>query len=137
MDLRLAESPRELEQANPMDDKQLGPRYSIGCTIILATEQNTRTRTNEIELEGNLVHYSSVKCPRVTKSVLASEVYGIIARVDIAIAISTTLAMVTKQLSLLAILVIVFTDSYSFYECLVKLSTTKEKRLMIDIMALK
>jgi len=32
---------------------------------------------------------------------------------------------------------IVCTDSYSLYECLVKLGTTKEKRLMIDIMALR
>ena len=32
--------------------------------------------------------------------------------------------------------IIVCTDSYSLYECLVKLGTTKEKRLMIDIMAL-
>jgi len=31
----------------------------------------------------------------------------------------------------------VCTDSYSLYECLVKLGTTKEKRLMIDIIALR
>ncbi|EKD20760.1 polyprotein [Drepanopeziza brunnea f. sp. 'multigermtubi' MB_m1] len=108
---------------------------SIGYTIILATKQDTGT--NEIELQGNLVHYSSVKCSRVTKSVLASEVYGMVAGVDIAIAIGTTLAMVTKQLGLPTILVIILTDSYSLYKCLVKLGTTKEKRLMIDIMALR
>ena len=33
--------------------------------------------------------------------------------------------------------IVVCTDSYSLYECLVKLGTTKEKRLMIDIMALR
>ena len=33
--------------------------------------------------------------------------------------------------------VIVCTDSYSLYECLVKLGTTGEKRLMIDIMGLR
>ena len=33
--------------------------------------------------------------------------------------------------------IIICTDSYSLYECLVKLGTTKEKRLMIDIMALR
>jgi hypothetical protein len=32
---------------------------------------------------------------------------------------------------------IICTDSYSLYECLVKLGTTREKRLMIDIMALR
>ncbi|OAA77119.1 hypothetical protein LEL_03942 [Akanthomyces lecanii RCEF 1005] len=32
---------------------------------------------------------------------------------------------------------ILLTDSYSVYECLVKLGSTQEKRLMIDIMALR
>jgi hypothetical protein len=32
---------------------------------------------------------------------------------------------------------VICTDSYSLYECLVKLGTTKEKRLIIDIMALR
>jgi hypothetical protein len=57
--------------------------------------------------------------------------------VDMAIAIGTTLKMITDQLKLPAIPIIVCTDSYSLYECLVKLGTTKEKRLMIDIMALR
>ena len=54
-----------------------------------------------------------------------------------AYAISSTLNMITKQLGLPTIPVIVCTDSYSLYECLVKLGTTKEKRLMIDIMAIR
>ena len=56
--------------------------------------------------------------------------------VNMAIAIGTTLKMIIDQLELPAIPIIVYTDSYSLYECLVKLGTTKEKRLMIDIMAL-
>lgn len=31
----------------------------------------------------------------------------------------------------------VCTDSFSLYECMVKLGTTKEKRLMIDVMAVR
>ena len=54
-----------------------------------------------------------------------------------AYAIGSTLNMITKQLGLPTIPVIVCTDSYSLYECLVKLGTTKEKRLMIDIMAIR
>jgi hypothetical protein len=57
--------------------------------------------------------------------------------VDMAIAISTTITMITDQLELPKLPTIVCTDSYSFYECLVKLGTTTEKRLMIDIMALR
>ena len=57
--------------------------------------------------------------------------------VDIAYAIATTLQKITKQLDLPDIPIVVCTDSYSLYECLVKLDSTKEKRLMIDIMALR
>ena len=73
----------------------------------------------------------------MTRSLLASEIYGIVIGVDITFAISSTLKMITEQLSLLAIPTIVCTDSYSLYECLVKLSTTKEKRLIIDIIAIR
>jgi hypothetical protein len=57
--------------------------------------------------------------------------------VDMAVAISTTLDMITEQIGIPQIPIVVCTDSYSLYECLVKLGTTKEKRLMIDIMALR
>jgi hypothetical protein len=77
------------------------------------------------------------KSKRVTRSVLASEIYSIVARTDISFAISFTLKMITKQLELLAIPTIVCTDSFLLYECLVKLGTTKEKRLMIDIIVIR
>jgi hypothetical protein len=64
-------------------------------------------------------------------------VYGIIVGVDIVYVIGSTLNLITKQLDLPIIPIIVCTDSYSLYECLVKLGTTKEKRLMIDIMAIR
>jgi hypothetical protein len=56
---------------------------------------------------------------------------------DLAYAIGSILAKITDQLNLPTIPLIVCTDSYSLYECLVKLGTTKEKRLIIDIMALR
>ena len=56
--------------------------------------------------------------------------------VNIVITIGTTLKIITDQLELPVIPTIVYTDLYSLYECLVKLGTTKEKRLIIDIMAL-
>ena len=73
----------------------------------------------------------------MTRSTLASEIYGIVAGVDIAIAIGSTIDIVMLQLKLPPVPIVVCTDSYSLYECLVKLGTTKEKRLMIDIMALR
>ena len=57
--------------------------------------------------------------------------------VDMAISISTTLNMVISKLRLPNIPTIVCTDSLSLYECMIKLGTTREKRLMIDIMAIR
>jgi hypothetical protein len=55
--------------------------------------------------------------------------------VNIAIAIRSTLNVIIDCLSLPYVLIAVCTDSLSLYECLVKLGTTKEKRLMIDIVS--
>ncbi|OBR02159.1 Aurora kinase 2 splicing [Colletotrichum higginsianum IMI 349063] len=107
----------------------------LGFIIVLANEKQADEDT--FTITGNIVHFSSTKSKRVTRSLLASEVYGMVAGIDMAYAISTTLRMITDRLSLPPIPTIVCTDSYSLYECLVKLGTTKEKRLMIDIMALR
>jgi hypothetical protein len=69
--------------------------------------------------------------------VLASEIYGIVRGVDIAIAINTTIKMITEQLGFPQTPIVVCTNLYLLYECLVKLGTTQEKRLMIDIIALQ
>jgi hypothetical protein len=60
-----------------------------------------------------------------------------VARINIAILISTTLRIIIKQLKLPLILAIVYTDSFLLYKCIVKLMTTKEKRLIINIMAIR
>jgi hypothetical protein len=57
--------------------------------------------------------------------------------VDMLFAISFTLTIIIKQLGLPIIPIIVCTDFYSLYECLVKLEITKEKRLIIDIIAIR
>jgi hypothetical protein len=56
--------------------------------------------------------------------------------VDIVIAIRTTLKIIIDRLKLSIIPIIVYTDLYSLYKYLVKLSTIKEKRLIINIIAL-
>ncbi|KAF1934617.1 hypothetical protein EJ02DRAFT_490487 [Clathrospora elynae] len=113
----------------------------LGYLIVLANKDAHSYPGSYLDgtfnIRGNVVYWSSTKCKRVTRSVLASKTYGMVSGVDIAIAILTTLKMVTERLGLLPIPLIVCTDSYSLYECLVKLGTTNEKRLMIDIMALR
>ncbi len=53
------------------------------------------------------------------------------------ISLSTTYAMICDQLGINNFPVVMYTDSFSLYKCLVKLGTMKEKRLMIDIIALQ
>jgi len=94
------------------------------------------TGKGETTVRGNILHWSSVKCKRVTRSVLASELYAMVHGIDLAIALRSTLDMILEQFSA-SVPTVVCTDSWSLYECLVKLGTTEEKRLMIDIMAIR
>jgi hypothetical protein len=64
------------------------------------------------------------------------EIYKIVSGVNMAIAIRITLKIIINQLKLLIISIIVYTDLYSLYKYLVKLSTIKEKCLIINIMTL-
>ncbi|KAK1990966.1 hypothetical protein LX36DRAFT_663751 [Colletotrichum falcatum] len=104
----------------------------LSFIVILANKESNNYTTT-----GNIVHFSSTKCKQVTWSVLASEIYAIVASADITHAIRTTLTLITKRLAIPLIPTVIYTNSYLLYECLVKLSTTKEKQLIIDIIALR
>ena len=97
----------------------------------------TKTKENKFTLYSNLIYYSLTKSKRVTRSVLASKIYGMVVGADMAFAISFILKMIIKQLDLPAILTIVYTDLYLLYKYLGKLGITKEKRLIIDIIAIR
>lgn len=106
----------------------------IGFVVTIGNEISGN---KQFTFRGNIVHWSSTKCKRITRAVLASELYAMVQGVDIAIPLCTSLNQITAQLDLPTVPIVVCTDSFSLYECLVKLGTTKEKRLMIDIMALR
>ena len=65
------------------------------------------------------------------------EIYRIVGGVNIAITIRTTLKIIIDRLKLPIIPIIIYTDLYSLYQCLVKLSTIKEKHLIINIIVLQ
>jgi hypothetical protein len=87
--------------------------------------------TNDVH--ANLIHWSSIKCKRITRSVLAIELYVMINDFNVEAVIKSIIdRMLHISLSL-----ILLTNSKSLYACLVKLDTIAEKRLMIDLMCFK
>jgi len=102
--------------------------------IVLANESTKAPGSKKImNVKGNILYWSSIKCKRVTRSVLASELYAMVHGFDMGIALKATAEKILKT----PIPLVTCTDSRSLYDCLVKLGTTNEKRLMIDIMCLR
>ena len=71
------------------------------------------------------------------QNVLASKIYGMVNGFDLEFVIKQTFATRCKKINSAKIPLALCTDSYLLYQCLVQLGTTSEKRLMIDIMALR
>jgi hypothetical protein len=69
--------------------------------------------------QANILHWSSTKCKRVTRSVLASELYAMAYGFDIGALVKST---INKVLGIDLPLVL-YMDSKSLYECLIKLGT--------------
>jgi hypothetical protein len=57
--------------------------------------------------------------------------------VNIAVAIGTTINRIIAKLGALSVPIVICTDFLFLYECLVKLGTTKEKKFIINIMAIR
>jgi hypothetical protein len=69
----------------------------------------------------------------MTRSVLAIELFAMIHDFDVDSMLKATL---TKMLDVVVLLILA-TNSKFLYDCLVRLRTTIEKRLMIDVMILR
>ena len=95
----------------------------MGYVIILANATK----------KANVIYWSSVKCKRVIRSVLASELYGMTHGFDISVALKSTIDNILH----IDLPLILCTNSKSLYDCLVRLGTIQEKRLMIDVMCLR
>ena len=79
---------------------------------------------------ANLIHWSSIKCKRIIKSVLTSELYAMSHVFDIEAVIKATIEKILGT----HISFILCIDSKSLYDCLIRLKTINEKKFMIDIM---
>ncbi|KHJ32825.1 hypothetical protein EV44_g3648 [Erysiphe necator] len=118
------------------DSQEVSHNPSLQCngkwtTLIKIVHNDT------FDIKGNILHYSSTECKRVTRSVSASDIYGMISSFDLGSALITTLKAVTKSLSIKSIPLIIYTDSFSLYQCLTKQGILIEKRIMIDVMSLR
>ena len=71
----------------------------------------------------NLIHWSSIKCKRVTRSVLVFELYAMIHEFDFEIVLKSTINLILNT----SVFIIICTDSKSLYECLMKLKNTQKK----------
>ena len=83
--------------------------------------------------KANLIHWSSTKCKKITRNVLTAKLFAMTQRFDVA---SMLKSSIEKMLQIF-LSMIICTDSKSLYDCLVRLSSTVEKRLMVDIMCLR
>src|SRR6266480_2395057 len=95
----------------------------IGFVIVL-TDKNNQT---------NVIHWSSIKYKRITRSVLAAELYAMAYSFNKGMVIKTTIEKILSR----SIPLTVYTNSKSLYDCLVKLGTTNKKRLIIDLLCLR
>src|SRR6266513_4407281 len=83
--------------------------------------------------QANVIHWSSIKYKRITRSVLAAELYAMAHSFDKGMVIKTIIKKILSR----SIPLNVCTNSKSLYDCLVKLGTMNEKRLMIDLLCLR
>jgi hypothetical protein len=81
----------------------------------------------------NIVHWSSIKCKRVIRIVLAAELYALIHDFDLDVALKAIFSAILDRF----VSFVLCTDFKSLYDCLVKLDTIQKKRLMIDVMNLR
>ena len=80
-----------------------------------------------------MVHFSSFKSKRVVRSCLGGETLALADAVDMAIAMRTDFELIVGKKFPISI----YTDSRSLFDVITRNTTTTEKRLMVDIRAIR
>jgi hypothetical protein len=91
---------------------------------------------NEFIIKGNLINISLIKYKHITRSNLVSKIYRLVDSLDLVYVIAATLKIITDQQNLLEIPIVFYIDSKFLYKYIIKLGITKEKHLIINIMAI-
>jgi hypothetical protein len=92
---------------------------------------------NKFIVKGNLINTNSTKYKYITWSSLVSKIYKAVDSLDLAYIIAATLKIIIDQRNLPKIPIILYIDSKFLYEYIIKLGITKEKYLMINIIAIR
>lgn len=100
-----------------------GLSSQAGFLIILADGQG----------KANIIHYGSKKCRRITRSVMAAEILALVNGYDEAFIVKHTMEEILKR----KIHLDVYIDSRTTFNCVAKHAPTLEKRLQIDVSALR
>ncbi|PVH67718.1 hypothetical protein DL98DRAFT_555054 [Cadophora sp. DSE1049] len=90
---------RKASEKSPKQSKSFANNKNLSLQIrfVLAIGSETEGSTG-FTFFNNIIYTSSTKCKRVTRAVLASELYIIIARVNMLIFLATTTNIVTDKL---------------------------------------
>ena len=121
------------------------PLHIKSLSIVLFTDASFANTTNSKSQLGfvvllkdgtnaaNIVHYGSSRCQRVTCSVMASEIHGLLYGFDQAYVAQQIL----QETLDVPIPIDAYVDSKTLFNVIAKQSSTTEKRLQIDICSLK
>ena len=92
---------------------------------------------NKFIIKGNLINTSSTKYKHITWNNLASKICKIINSLDLAYIIVITFKIIIDQRNLPEIPIVFYINSKSLYKYIIKLGITKEKHLIINIIAIR
>jgi hypothetical protein len=79
---------------------------------------------------ANILHWSSIKCKRMIRNVLAAELFAMIHDFDVELILKS---IFIKMLDVVVLFILV-TNSKFLYDCLIRLNIIVKKRLMINVM---
>lgn len=108
-----------------------GLKSQLGFVVLLA-EANGSSSSRRC----NIVDFGSSRASRVTRSVLAAELFGLVLGFDRAFVVremvDASMAMICRYLPITEV-----TDGQTAFNCIARLSNMLERRLQIDIYALQ